>query len=176
MTLHLIRLPIRMSALARWGADRGWAQGKSGAELITSLNNRLNNTEAQELDHAREALLHITLKRLRDIAQDTIVLAPEQLALSYITNSTILQFVTVLGVKLDIFFRLLWRHVLVVEFIRKHASLQSEASTKNLFERLKGRLDTRRRSSIERVLSYMEKKYNALAIKTAKKVFLEEEL
>ena len=31
MTLHLIRLPIRISALARWGADRGWAQGKSGA-------------------------------------------------------------------------------------------------------------------------------------------------
>jgi len=31
MTLHLIRLPIRISALARWGADRGWTQGKSGA-------------------------------------------------------------------------------------------------------------------------------------------------
>ena len=31
MTLHLTRLPIRISALARWGADRGWAQGKAGA-------------------------------------------------------------------------------------------------------------------------------------------------
>lgn len=31
MTLHLIRLPIRISALGRWGADRGWAKGKSGA-------------------------------------------------------------------------------------------------------------------------------------------------
>lgn len=31
MTLHMIRLPIRISALARWGAERGWAQGKSSA-------------------------------------------------------------------------------------------------------------------------------------------------
>jgi CRISPR system Cascade subunit CasE len=31
MTLHLIRLPIRLSALARWGADRGWVKGKTGA-------------------------------------------------------------------------------------------------------------------------------------------------
>ena len=30
MTLHLIRLPIRISALARWGGDRGWVQGKHG--------------------------------------------------------------------------------------------------------------------------------------------------
>ena len=48
---------------------------------------------------------------------------PESLALAYISNSTILQFVHELGVSLDIFFKLLWRHVFTVEVIKAHFHL-----------------------------------------------------
>ena len=37
-------------------------------------------------------------------------------------------------------------------------------------------MDAQSKEVLEKVLLYMEKKYNALAIKTAKKVFLEEGL
>lgn len=40
------------------------AQGKSGKELLAALQKRIQNTPAQELDHAREALWEITRKRL----------------------------------------------------------------------------------------------------------------
>src|SRR5260221_13825244 len=39
-----------------------------------------------------------------------ITIQPETLSFSYITNSTILNFFLEAGAKLDLFFRLLWRH------------------------------------------------------------------
>ncbi len=58
------------------------------------------------------------LQRLAELAGRATLLPPEHLALNYVSNSTILSFVFGLGVKLDPFFRLLWRHVLVVELIK----------------------------------------------------------
>jgi hypothetical protein len=96
------------------------------------------------------------IQRLLDTTQNVIVLPPEQLAIGYIANSNILQFVGSLGVKLDLFFRLLWRHALVVEIVRKHSALDSEVSTKNLIQRLRERFDSKRQTSLRRVLDYME--------------------
>src|SRR5882757_1316079 len=48
----------------------------------------------------KTALLH----KLAEAEERTIVIKPESLALSYISNSTILNFVSQLDVKLDIFF------------------------------------------------------------------------
>src|SRR5690606_28510838 len=39
------------------------AKGKTGKEMLAVLNERINNTEAQELDNARKALWEITKKR-----------------------------------------------------------------------------------------------------------------
>jgi hypothetical protein len=52
------------------------------------------------------------LIRFQDIADVVIPVKPESLSLQYISNSTILNYLMDLGVNLDIFFRLLWRHVL----------------------------------------------------------------
>lgn len=51
------------------------------------------------------------LNRLLETEPRAIRIPPESLALPYISNSSILTFVSALGVNLDIFFRLLWRHV-----------------------------------------------------------------
>ncbi|MGJ5817013.1 P-loop ATPase, Sll1717 family [Paludibaculum fermentans] len=65
-----------------------------------------------------------------------IEIKPESLALAYISNSTILQFVNQLGVNLNIFFKLLWRHVFTVEILKAHFHLESERATLNLIDRL----------------------------------------
>lgn len=66
-----------------------------------------------------------------------IELQPENLALSYLSNSTILQFFGNLGVNLDPFFKLLWRHVFTVEILSHHLGGQSDKQERNLLERLK---------------------------------------
>lgn len=57
---------------------------------------------------------------LRHIERSTraITIEPEALALAHISNSTILRFLDELGVDLDVFFKLLWRHIIAVEILR----------------------------------------------------------
>lgn len=49
------------------------AQGKSGQEMLEQLKARLNNSEEQELAHARLALTEITLKRLNQNPVDQVI-------------------------------------------------------------------------------------------------------
>jgi hypothetical protein len=65
-----------------------------------------------------------------------ISVAPESLALAHITNSTILTFLNQLGVKLDVFFKLLWRHVFTVEILRSHFQIKSESDQIGFMDRV----------------------------------------
>ncbi len=48
------------------------AQGKSGEEILQILKERLKNTQMKEMDHAREALKKITLRRIHDCPVDQV--------------------------------------------------------------------------------------------------------
>ena len=47
-----------------------------------------------------------------------VELSPEDLALNYITNSQVIKFFEAAGVRLDVFYTLLWRHIITVELLR----------------------------------------------------------
>jgi hypothetical protein len=59
------------------------------------------------------------LKHLSETKERIIDVSPDLLSLPYISNSTILNFVTSLGVNLDVFFKMLWRHVFAVELLKR---------------------------------------------------------
>lgn len=67
---------------------------------------------------------------------DAIVINPETLSFNYLTNSTILQFFLEAGVKLDLFFKLLWRHVFTVELLRNKYDLRSKSESTSFLERI----------------------------------------
>ncbi len=94
------------------------------------------------------------LQKLLECEERAISIKPESLALSYISNSTILNFVASLGVKLDIFFRLLWRHVFTVEILKAHFHLTTEDAKISFLQRL-GSLfaDPKHRQAVQ----YLEK-------------------
>lgn len=93
------------------------------------------------------------LTMLAEDQERVIEVQPESLALSYISNSTILQFFERLGVKLDIFFKLLWRHVLTVELIKRHAEIANEQDKNTFLSRL--RRDPAR-ERFKQALSYID--------------------
>lgn len=66
------------------------------------------------------------LLKLKDDVERGFTIAPESLALNFITNSTIIRFLLENGVRLDNFFRLLWRHVFAVEVIKNRYNLSSD--------------------------------------------------
>lgn len=61
---------------------------------------------------------------------------PENLSMHYLTNTTIIPYLVSLDVRLDPFFQLLWRHVLVMELIRDHFKLRDEEGQKSFFRKI----------------------------------------
>ena len=56
----------------------------------------------------------------QEYPQQVIAIEPHELALTYVSNSTVIRYFSDLGVNLDPFYKLLWRHVLTVEILRRH--------------------------------------------------------
>ncbi len=96
------------------------------------------------------------LMQLAGRASTVINVKPESLALAYISNSTILQFIHSLGVNLDIFFKLLWRHVFTVEVIKAHFHLDGPHAREGLLDWLRKVFSDKKRQH-EKALAYLEK-------------------
>lgn len=94
------------------------------------------------------------LRRLAAVEENTIELQPEVLSLNYLTNSTILKFFENLGVRLDPFYSLLWRHVFTVELIRKRFHIQNEQSKLQFLGWLSNILE--RDKAKKKALAYLE--------------------
>jgi hypothetical protein len=75
-----------------------------------------------------------------------IAIAPEELALTYVSNSTILDFFSGLGVNLDPFFKLLWRHIIVVEILSRYADSLPVDKPKSIVDWLRSRFSSGSRS------------------------------
>lgn len=76
------------------------------------------------------------LARLAETEDHVIQIKPESLALAYISNSSVLKFVAETGVKLDPFYRLLWKHVFCVELIRERFNVKDDNEKKNILDQL----------------------------------------
>jgi hypothetical protein len=99
------------------------------------------------------------LQKLHKVKGDrAIYISPESLALSYVSNSTILNYFTDLRVNLDPFFKLLWRHVFTVEILARHFSLASETK-QGLFDRLVAKFTSQSREdkAMRDAIDYMSK-------------------
>jgi hypothetical protein len=88
----------------------------------------------------------------------SIVINPETLSFNYLTNSTILQFFLTAGVKLDLFFKLLWRHVFTVELLRKRYDLKTKTETTSFIDNIKSLLfrDPHKERAVKYLLQWGE--------------------
>jgi hypothetical protein len=87
-----------------------------------------------------------------DHEEHTITIQAEELALDYVANSGVLRALQDVGVKLDPFFRLLWRHVIAVAALRRRFGLNS-GEERSKWNRL---LDRFRNTSHRKALEYIE--------------------
>lgn len=76
------------------------------------------------------------LKRLRAQTDNVVCLSPIDLSLNYLANSEVIAFFEEAGTNLDAFYQLLWKHILVVELIRKKYNITNETSQRTFFESL----------------------------------------
>lgn len=76
------------------------------------------------------------LLTLSERAWKSKILDPNDISIRFLENSDIIQFFEKIGVNLDLFYRLLWRHVLTIEFLKLRYDLSSETESKNVVSRL----------------------------------------
>ena len=93
------------------------------------------------------------IRKLREVEENVIELPPQNLSLAYIANSDILNFFEAAGVNLDLFYQLLWKHVLAVELLKNRFNINNEDQKKgflaNFFSSIK------RDHSKEQAINYL---------------------
>jgi hypothetical protein len=103
----------------------------------------------------KTALLRMIEKQNKDVS---VIDLPE-LALSYVSNSDIIQFLSALGVDLDLFYQSLWKHVFCIEYIRLKYDVNNEGDSRSLYQRICAIFshDVRKRAAISYLKSWESK-------------------
>lgn len=86
---------------------------------------------------------------------NVIVINPEALAMHHISNSTIIRYMNDLGIDMNTFFKLLWRHALCVEIFNHHFRFTSSDETESLIEKLRYKFKKTNTHHL-RALNYLE--------------------
>jgi hypothetical protein len=99
----------------------------------------------------------LTMLSVRHNSQ-VLKISPESLALTYVANSTVLNFFASLGVNLDPFFKLLWRHVLTVELLNHYFAAHPVQPQMSLVDRLREFFSgaTRQDKQMKQAITYLE--------------------
>lgn len=69
-------------------------------------------------------------------AQKSVKLDPNDISIRFLEYSDIIQFFDALGINLDLFYRLLWRHVLTVELLKLRYDIRSECDSRGFVDSL----------------------------------------
>jgi hypothetical protein len=84
---------------------------------------------------------------------------PFEMSMSYVSNSDALRFLNAIGADLDLFFQVLWKHVLCIEYIRLRWDVDNGEKSRNVFTKLFDgfKRDERKRKSLEYIKEWQGK-------------------
>lgn len=86
---------------------------------------------------------------------EVIEISPHGLSLNYIANNSVINFFETSGLNLAAYYTLLWKHLLVVELLKKRYQITNESDAKTVMTNIRGMI-TRDRSK-EMAIDYLEK-------------------
>ncbi|WP_139201366.1 P-loop ATPase, Sll1717 family [Pseudovibrio axinellae] len=76
------------------------------------------------------------LKHIEEKNRKTSEIIPSDMSMHYISNSDIIRFLDDIGANLDMFFQTLWKHVLIIEYIKMKYHSNSEPNSTYLFDKI----------------------------------------
>ncbi|WP_368910526.1 P-loop ATPase, Sll1717 family [Proteus vulgaris] len=84
----------------------------------------------------KSALLHMVASEAYKFKK----LDPNDISIRFLEHSDIIGFFNALNVNLDMFYKILWRHILIMELIKLRHDIKSESDTNNFFSGILNRL------------------------------------
>ncbi len=96
------------------------------------------------------------LLHLEQSIPNAIRINPDSLSLNYISNSNIISYFDGLGINLDVFYQLLWRHIFAVELIKAKQRFENERQAKSWIEALFRRFgeDQKKKKALEYLFEF----------------------
>ncbi len=132
-------------------------------------------TQVIDIDNPRAIILGRTgsgksalLQHIEDARENVARLDPEDLSLNFISNSTIIRYFDDLGVDLNVFYQLLWRHVLVVELLKLKKEFYDQESAKKWFAGIYNALN--RNPKRQAALQYLTRFSSQFWLNTEKRI------
>ena len=103
----------------------------------------------------KTAILRMISKNNTNVSEVDLL----ELSLSYVANSDIIQFLSSIGVDLDLFFQVLWKHIFCIEYIRSRFSVTDANKSRSLFRRILDTFesDDRRKSALKYLAEWENK-------------------
>ncbi|MFZ5553828.1 MAG: P-loop ATPase, Sll1717 family [Bacteroidota bacterium] len=99
------------------------------------------------------------IKYIKSNCDNVQEIAPEAMSLRFLSNSTILRYFDSLGVNLNLFYKVLWKHVFIVELLRMYfKNDNSDQKRKSIIQRIKERVLTEKKDlkRKEKAILYLE--------------------
>ncbi|ELP3961602.1 DNA repair protein, partial [Escherichia coli] len=84
----------------------------------------------------KSALLHMVMNHAYKCRR----LDPNDISIRFLEQSDIIAFFEALNVNLDMFYKILWRHILIMELLKLRHDIRSEIDTNNFFSGIMSRL------------------------------------
>ena len=99
-------------------------------------------------------------ERLKQEEPDRVIgIQLHELALTYVSNSSVIRYFSDLGVNLDPFYKLLWRHVLTVELLKRHYASHANSENGGLWTFLTEKLSSqsRKNKDAQQAIQYLKR-------------------
>lgn len=118
------------------------------------------------------------IKYLKKHCENVREIAPEAMSLRFLSNSTILRYFDSIGVNLNLFYKVLWKHVLIVELLKMYFKNDiNDQKRKSIIQRIKEKSSNNKNDKArkDRAIHYLETwsedfwKQTELLIKTFEK-------
>lgn len=109
------------------------------------------------------------LKHLEFTQEKVVRINPEAMSLRFLSNSTIIQYFKELGVNLNFFYKILWKHVFLIELIRLHFAYDDKKKN-NWYLGVKEKLRRAQNPKREKALEYFDKWSNEFWIDTETRI------
>ncbi|WP_416368563.1 P-loop ATPase, Sll1717 family [Tritonibacter mobilis] len=94
------------------------------------------------------------IRKIQRDADSANLIQLDEMALDYLGNSDVIQFLVSIGVSLDMFFQALWKHVILIEFIRLKFRVEDEQKSRFVFSQITRYFSSDKRK--ERGLAYLK--------------------
>ncbi|MFD2719177.1 P-loop ATPase, Sll1717 family [Hymenobacter monticola] len=109
----------------RRNLDVGSLEAETDSFLIEAFTDKGDISVLKDTENVRSIVVGRTgsgksalLTYLETVEENTKRINPEAMSLKYLSNSDIIKYLKGLGTNLDLFYKVLWKHVFIVEFLK----------------------------------------------------------